>query len=190
MILKRTEEQLLKAISAAAQNADLEQLDKARWVLGQVQKISDSIHVHNQTNATDVNRGNAFVARDQPPNEKKSYPIFQVRNGTLYRTAWSRKKNAEYEHKVPKQTVDQVIQAMARVADTDSRPITVEAILSTANSMSVLEIPQYQAYLVISWLRYANCIDQIGRDGYRIPVDISTIAERKWQQLSPGGRSK
>ena len=76
-----------------------------------------------------------------------------------------------------------MVQAMANITTADGRPVTVDEILTSANSVSVLQIPQYQAYLVVSWLRDARCVNQVGRDGYRVPTDISKIAEREWQKL-------
>ena len=184
-VLSRTEADLLKAMAAAAQDGDLELLDKARWVIGQVQQITNGLARNGSTQAMSSTRRRtpSAVGPKSIKENNKSYPAFRAKNGTLYRAAWSRKKNSEYEHKVPKSIVDQIVQAMAAVATADGRPVTVDAILATANSASVLQIPQYQAYLVVSWLRRANCVDQVGRDGYQVPPDISSSAEREWQRL-------
>ena len=41
--LSRVEADLLKVLATAAHDADLELLDKARWVIGQIQQISNGL---------------------------------------------------------------------------------------------------------------------------------------------------
>lgn len=185
-ILNKTEKQLLEAISKAAQNGDLSGVDQARSIVGQIRRLSAELETRKKpagAKQLKKKRGAIELAGDNSQNAGR-YPIFTARNGTLYRLAWSRKKHSEYEHRVPKATIDLIATAMSGLARSGGPPVEVETIVTNINRSSVIQIPQYQVYLVVGWLRRCNCIEQIGRDGYRIPADISRLAEQEWKLLS------
>lgn len=112
-----------------------------------------------------------------------TYPIFKVRNGSLIRVGWSKKGKSEYEHKASRETFDRTVAAMAEIAATGSGPFTADQIIERVND-SNNSFPGYQIYVVIGLLRDHGCIEQVGRDGYMIPDDLSNRATHVWKRLS------
>jgi hypothetical protein len=181
--LQEAEKRVLEALADAARNGDLAGVDAARTVVAGLRGItlgfdrpspirSDAVHARRPVEETVGGK----------KRKAQRYPRFEIRNETLYRIAFSRKTNAEYEHKVPKKHVDQICRALA-VASVRDEPIEVGEIVGRVNRSSAVQIPQYQVYSVIGWLRATKQIDQVGRDGYRIPSSIQELAEQQWREL-------
>jgi hypothetical protein len=47
------------------------------------------------------------------------------------------------------------------------------------------EVPSYQAYLCLAWLRHAGLAEQIGRQGYRFrnPIQLRSDVDQCWETL-------
>jgi hypothetical protein len=56
---------------------------------------------------------------------------------------------------------------------------------SGGNRPSGAEVPSYQAYLVLAWLRKENMITQHGRQGYSLPsaVNLAASVKEQWERL-------
>lgn len=94
----------------------------------------------------------------------KAYPQF-VRDGDrLVKIGWSKKRKAEYEHRAPKTFVEAVVNDLRQAAD-KSKKIEVEDLFPVV-AESGDEVPAYQVYLAIAWLRATSAIEKKGRDGY------------------------
>jgi hypothetical protein len=52
--------------------------------------------------------------------------------------------------------------------------------MEEANKGSSRPVPAYQVYVVIGFLRAQGCIEQVGRDGYRVAVGLSDKAGQAW----------
>jgi hypothetical protein len=116
---------------------------------------------------------------------KSKYPRYSVRNGTLIRVGWSKKKKAEYEHKAPREAFDRTIKALEYFANLGDGPYMAEKIIEYINN-SIGPIPSYQAYIVIGLLRDYEYLQQVGREGYIIPTDIPLKASQLWGEVSRG----
>jgi hypothetical protein len=48
------------------------------------------------------------------------------------------------------------------------------------------DVPTYQAYLALAWLRKESLIIQHGRQGYSLPrnADLAAASEKRWQALT------
>jgi hypothetical protein len=191
-VLQAAEQKALAVLAEAAGAGDLEGVDKARRVVGELRAMSIELgqQRQNPNRATNSAPGTNGGPKRKPVSRKSTkkdrgqkYPEFFARHETLYRRAWSRKKGGEYEHKAPRQTVDEVVRAMASIAGGEAKPVSVESIVAKVNRSSAVSIPQYQVYLVIGWLRNAEQIEQVGRDGYQIPPDIAQKTRKLWQEL-------
>lgn len=192
-ILENAQREVMNALAKAANEGDVEAVDSARRLVGELRAAAAELIERPQTTrhkaglSAAKNGASKRKRASSDIKEKKqrdrTYPEFFVRHATLYRRAWSRKKRSEYEHKVPRQTVDEVVRAMCGIAAAETKPVSVESILAKVNRSSSVSIPQYQVYLVVSWLRHAQQIEQVGRDGYQIPPDIAQKAVELWQQL-------
>lgn len=97
---------------------------------------------------------------------KSKYPKFVNDGDRLVKIGWSKKNKAEYEHRVPREAV----QGFLRHLDQSVEPeklFDIESLFPVQN-VSGEEIPGYQIYVVIAWLREAGVVEKKGRDGYLV----------------------
>ena len=61
----------------------------------------------------------------------------------------------------------------------------MENVLPAPDVTSGGEVPAYQAYLTLAWLRHAGVVDKKGRDGYVLRVEPLTNGEldKLWDKL-------
>ena len=113
------------------------------------------------------------------------YPRFERDEDEILKVGWSKQKRKEYVHRAPRS----VIWALARILRArsvpESRFMTTE-ILPLVNDGRG-EVPSYQVYLALAWLRGVGAISGNGREGYLADaVGISDEnVEALWEAL-PG----
>jgi len=122
------------------------------------------------------------LSRKSP--KKGEFPKFLRDEGNLYKIGWSKADRATYEHKAPKHVLLALIDKLKVVA-AKKRRFTMEHILPLIGKDDQAELPSYQVYLCIAWLRKLNLITQYGRKGYSIshPAKLEFSAEKAWQKL-------
>ena len=112
-----------------------------------------------------------------------SYPRFAKDGDRLVKVGWSTKARQEYEHR----THRKVVRVFARVVR--DRPeaadcFTMDDVLPLTYA-GAKEIPSYQAYLALAWLRSVEAIRKDGRDGYR--ADLPKLSDQSlnglWESL-------
>ncbi len=130
---------------------------------------------------TVTKRGRARSTGAAMPSEaiRSRYPLF-VRSGSdLVKISWSKTKRAEYEHRTPWRNAEDVVGALVRVGAGGAR-FTMEDVLPVRRQESDEEVPAYQAYAVLAWLRQEDLVAQYGRRGYSIATDDleTAVAQR------------
>ncbi len=118
----------------------------------------------------------------RPTAKKATYPKFSRQRSELIKTGWSKKEKQEYSHRAP-WTVVEVL--ASRINQCRGRTFTSEEIFPLSDPNGV-EIPSYQAYLCLAWLKTEGLIVQDGRQGYYIAVDgdLSTAAQVNWKKMT------
>ncbi len=116
--------------------------------------------------------------------KREEYPKFFREGEELIKVGWSKSEKATYEHKAPKRVLSLLIEALVRAGTTGER-FTMEELLPLRASEDDSEVPSYQAYLTLAWLRSENLIVQHGRQGYSLPSDtnLPVATEECWQHL-------
>ena len=120
-------------------------------------------------------------ARPMPKNEK--YPQFGRDEDRLVKVGWSKKNQKEYEHRVPKDIVLAFVQHLgANVVP--NKVFDVESLLP-ARDTSGNEIPAYQVYVTLAWLRDSGVVEKKGRDGYilRKSAVVNGGIEKLWESV-------
>jgi hypothetical protein len=115
---------------------------------------------------------------------KQGYPQF-VRDGeSLVKIGWSKSERKPYEHKAPRGVLQALLQAVIR-AGSGGKRFTVEALLPLLDTAAGTEIPGYQTYLTLAWLRSVGLVVQHGRQGYSLPedTDLERESARRWNGL-------
>ena len=110
-----------------------------------------------------------------------AYPRFERQGDRLVKIGWSKKDRAEYEHKAPLVAVEAVIEAIDQVTGKGAY-LRVEDILPVKQKDEE-EVPSYQVYLVVAWLREIGAIERLGNDGYRVQGDRASLdVQALWNQ--------
>jgi hypothetical protein len=88
----------------------------------------------------------------------------------LVKIGWSKAKKKEYEHRAPREVLDVLAESILAVSRTRKR-FTVEDLVPLRHPQEGTEIPSYQTYLCVAWLRQEGLLRQHGRDGYTLARD-------------------
>ncbi len=114
---------------------------------------------------------------------KRDYPRFERDDDKLVKVGWSKKAREEYEHRAPRPAV---LAFAEHVGTTTAKGKTfvIDDLLPVHDAAGE-ELPSYQVYLALAWLRQAGAVEKKGRDGYvRVadPLDGS-VFETLWDQI-------
>jgi hypothetical protein len=115
---------------------------------------------------------------------KNKYPRFFRDGEMLVKVAWSKSNKDEYEHRSPRAVVLAVASALQAVAR--SKDIfAVEDVIPINNPADSNDVPSYQVYLCVAWMRARGLLTQHGRQGYSLPVgqSLREAVERDWLAL-------
>ena len=114
---------------------------------------------------------------------RKSYPRFERIDDKLIKIGWSKKSREEYEHRAPRSAVLAFTEHLGANTKKD-RTFVIDQLLPVHDSAGE-ELPSYQVYLTLAWLRQAGAVEKRGRDGYvrtLEPLDGSTL-DTLWDQI-------
>lgn len=119
------------------------------------------------------------------PTAGKSYPRFACDGDKLVKIGWSKRTREEYEHKAPLLAVE-AFAAHLRKSTKEGRIFKIDDIMPVADPESEGELPSYQIYLALGWLRSLDAVSKHGRNGYSAKTNaISKKAlSQAWDQLS------
>lgn len=115
---------------------------------------------------------------------KSGYPRFIRDDDRLVKIGWSKKKKAAYEHRAPRDAVLSFIRHL-RGAVAEGKVFVVEDLMPVPDIANGGEIPAYQVYLTLAWLRFAGVVEKKGRDGYTLRRDALSNGhfEELWASL-------
>jgi hypothetical protein len=113
-----------------------------------------------------------------------AYPKFFREGDMLVKVGWSRTEKTEYEHKCPVRILWSLVRLLEK-SHAGGKRFTMNELLPLVDSVDGTEVPMYQAYLCLAWLRSAGIVVQHGRQGYSLAGqgDLVTAAESQWSQL-------
>jgi hypothetical protein len=115
---------------------------------------------------------------------KGEYPNFLRDGDELLKIGWSKRQKSVYRHKAPRQVVFLFAELFQRTAQNGDRFI-MEQVLPVRDPESDTELPSYQAYLTLAWLRREKLIVQHGRQGYSLNpgTDLVAAVQERWGLL-------
>jgi len=124
------------------------------------------------------------TAKAKPVPVSANYPRFERRSDDLVKVGYSASDGGEYEHRAPKRAVDDVVRELERRS-------AGQALVATAQLLPVIsprdgaEVPVYQVYVTLAWLREAAVIEAVGRRGYRLTAagSLRESVNRLWSGL-------
>jgi hypothetical protein len=128
------------------------------------------------------------VGKSAPPaarrtTRKDGYPRFEKSRDALVKVGWSKKERSEYIHKAPKPALDAVVQRIAELGR-GGRTFTADNLPPVRISGGIDEVPSYQTYVCLAWLREVGVIEQHGREGYTVAAaDLVAAVSTNWDTL-------
>lgn len=115
---------------------------------------------------------------------KSAFPRFERDGDRLVKIGWSKRQRSAYEHRAPKHAVLACARRIAGLA----RPggiFAVDAMVPTPDPSEGGEVPAYQVYLVVAWLRSLGLIKKKGRDGYVVSKELTERAvDDAWRKIT------
>jgi hypothetical protein len=114
----------------------------------------------------------------------KDYPLFARDGDKLLKTAWSKRERAEYEHRAPRRVVELLIGAILKKKG-EGRKFEATDLLPIRDPDTRQEVPSYQSYMALAWLRSEGLITKKGRNGYLLKTGGSSAerVEQLWTAL-------
>lgn len=188
-ILEKAESELRAVIAESAHTGDYRNVDMGRAaavgvreVLERVSQGKGSVKAkHKREEVEKEGRRRKLAKRKK--RKRSGYPKFEIRNGSLIKVGWSKKQGTEYSHKVPMTVFDETVKAMSALSASEAGPFPAEAVIERVNRTQDEIVPAYQVYVTIAFLREKNCVGQVGREGYTIPLDLKQKAKNVWARL-------
>lgn len=195
-LIREWEQKLRSLVSDAASVGDYESvMTLTAWARSLASLIAERAELPDQGATTRSQREDASpfshggsrrkrAGTPRKPRAKGEYPKFLRRGNDLVKVGWSRRAKAEYEHKVPETVALNVTRAIAKVGS-NSELTPTERFLSAVASEDGIEVPEYQAYVVLAWLRSLGLVARHGRQGYTVPQpgELATKLGLLWEQL-------
>lgn len=115
---------------------------------------------------------------------KNVFPRFEKDGDRLVKIGWSKRQGSAYEHRAPKQAVLACVSRIVGLAP-PGRVFAVDAMLPARDPSTGGEVPAYQVYLVVAWLRSLSLIKKKGRDGYVVSEELTEPAvDDAWRKIT------
>ncbi len=202
--LKAVETSLRGMIAEAAANGDYSSVEKlAKWA-GTLGAIYDGeplqLRVADQlvpapdrepAANSSCRRGPGASVREPKRQKRRRYPVFAKSGDALVKIAWSKSSKSEYQHKSPRVAATALADSLVRHASGNAIVRTEMILPLKTNDGS--EIPDYQVYVCLAWLRKIGAVKQNGRQGYTVKTPLNSIGRSamlgrtfRWQRTASG----
>lgn len=167
-IISRAEAEVRAAIEKALADGQYEEVAEGARIadaLARIQTGAPAIKAAPPSANSSAAPDAGMVVDALPRRARKDYPRF-VRDGErLVKVAWSKRDKTEYSHRAPRQMIQLVVEKI-RKKKGDGKAFQIADILPLRHPETRQEVPSYQAYLVIAWLRQLALVSKRGRDRY------------------------
>lgn len=180
-IITACEHSLRDLLSEAAKEGDYSSLSAiAHWAKSISALIDTSFPVASPKRS---NRDSEKTSKERPLKVKTQYPYFKRSNDSLYKIGWSKKSKNEYRHNISYETVVDIVKHFMKEMQTENIYATEDLLPVTDRTGQ--EIPSYQVYICIAWLKEIGLLSQNGRQGYSMsnPRNTMDIVEKAWEAL-------
>ncbi len=152
---------LASALSAVGNRSFPERLVSPESSVANGSAIGSSDSTSANNNSTEVRRS-AEISKQRA----NQYPRFERHGDRLVKLGWSKKDRSVYEHRAPVEVVRAVAAKLGSSARKGAYLRMDEMLPIRAGDGA--EVPSYQAYLVLAWLREMGAVRRLGNDGYKL----------------------
>lgn len=164
---KTFKDRLLDLGAQAFRNEDMATAELAKAVVARLNGLLDKPTAGQvpESTAAKIKRKKRRKRRSR---KKAGYPRFYRQGDDLVKVGYSKKKG-EYRHRVPNETLDLVIAAIDGVAK-EGLLFTAEDFMPVEDKEHGGDVPSYQAYQCLAWLKHEGLVEAQGRQGYILNV--------------------
>jgi hypothetical protein len=168
----------------AEHNGDAERQPQSRSLLDGQKPVRPEEHPTNKVNRQYTSTGKNATRKTRRKAARGEYPKFLREGEELLKIGWSKRTWATYRHKAPKRILDLVAQALLGQGKSGTR-FAMEEVLPIRDPKSTMDVPSYQAYLILAWLRKEKMVVQHGREGYSLKpgTDLVAAVQERWGLL-------
>lgn len=170
--LENCELQLRECLANAASAGDYEAVKQITRIVTSVASLTTS-----SSKPDPPSRGSRSSHSKRKRRKASKYPVFSKRGDDLIKTGWSKKEKSTYDHKANKSVVSLLVGKIFEVAGT-SGVFTTDKLFPLSEAGE--EVPAYQGYLCLAWLKDIGVVAADGRSGYRVIPDF-TDAQHVWE---------
>ena len=120
---------------------------------------------------------------------RATYPRFSRDEDSIIKVGWSKKTRDEYEQRAPREVL-RVLREQMKKLGAPRRPVTTDRMFPLTNDNGA-EIPSYQAYLVLRFLKDLGAVEPHGRRGYTVQLNgqlPAALADTLWSGLPTATR--
>jgi hypothetical protein len=189
-ILGGFEKEVLSLLSEAASEGDFNAIEVSKSVAFSIRRIREDLGQTELELRKDQGTRPAGETRGGTQHPKRAsrgpgrgdFPKFEVMDGSLIKTGWSKKKKATYQQRVPRDTFEQVVSALRELAQ-NHKLVSTEVIKDRVEGL-IPGLPSYQTYVVLAFLRAKGAIRSVGRGGYALELDTDGKALKAWNSTS------
>ena len=162
---------------------ELEEPDPKRTQSRQKTSARDSTRQPGRAKTPKKQKSQVVKSRKKPASSK-AYPRFAKDGDKLVKIGWSKRTREEYEHKAPLVAVE-AFAAHLRKHTEEGRIFKIDDIMPLADPDSEGELPSYQIYLALGWLRSIDAVSKHGRNGYSAKANAISkkSISQAWDQL-------
>lgn len=179
MLIRRCESELRALVAKAADDGDYAAvIEITAWA-----KQLAELATQGSAILSIVNPAQSRVA-GRKSTKRSLYPKFGRSSNELVKIGWSKKAKREYRHRVSKTIVDLLVKSLSKVGK-GGQMFGIADCLPLIDPQAQSEVPEYQIYVAVAWLRAGDLIEQYGRKGYSIPKpdNLSAAADSAWRKL-------
>ncbi|MEM7680415.1 MAG: hypothetical protein AAF288_00510 [Planctomycetota bacterium] len=109
----------------------------------------------------------------------RSYPKFARQGDKLIKIGWSKRLRQEYTHKAPWPAIRALAERILE-RTRDGQRFTIDDLVPVPDPVNDGQLPAYQVYLGVAWLRDLGVLHKHGRDGYS--VEHASISDKALSQ--------
>lgn len=173
LVLADAESRLRQMMEEALREQRYEHVAKIAGLAQGVSRILQSQVAQNPREPNTLTEPNGLRADVPPPakmptrtkSRTASFPKFERDGERLVKIGWSKKNKSSYEHRATKEGVYAFVHHLVG-STTEDKVFLVEDLLPVPDGADGGELPAYQVYLILAWLRRSGSVEKKGRDGY------------------------
>lgn len=177
-VLHTAESELRSLMDAATKEPDYEAVVDLAAVAAQLRRLAPPAETTER------------VTRAAPrfASAERKYPLFTRNREELIKTGWSSTSRSEYQHRAPIEVLLFLAGKLEEFRKSAKGRFSMESVLPLTLPPG-RQVPDYQAYLCLAWLREIQLVKKDGRTGYLVmgKKSVPAVVEAALEETTSEG---